>query len=152
VKYSDKFYDDLVCNWPRENDLVRLAYHNESLIGAITGRRETYDPAEPTKVKSILLPTESHKTLEKEHVRVYISTLAVLAPYRRRGAASKLLQAVIDSAKKDGPFDEIYVHVHVDNTSAIELYKKFGFEITDTLTGYYRDITPPDCYFMVKKL
>ena len=47
VPYSDRFYEDLVRAWPRDNELVRLGYYAESLIGAVTAREELYDPAHP---------------------------------------------------------------------------------------------------------
>lgn len=45
---------------------------------------------------------------------------------------------------------EIYLHVQTNNDDAIAFYKKFGFEITQTIHNYYMNITPPDCYVLMK--
>ncbi|KAL0401638.1 UNVERIFIED_CONTAM: putative N-acetyltransferase san, partial [Sesamum latifolium] len=42
---------------------------------------------------------------------------------------------------------EVYLHVQTNNEDAIKFYKKFGFEITETI---YTNITPPDCYVVTK--
>jgi len=45
---------------------------------------------------------------------------------------------------------EIYLHVQTNNEDAIKFYKKFGFEITDTIQNYYINIEPRDCYVVSK--
>ncbi|KAJ6361408.1 hypothetical protein OIU78_001945 [Salix suchowensis] len=76
-------------------------------------------------------------------------TLGVLAPYRGLGIGTKLLNHVIDLSSKQN-ISEIYLHVQTNNEDAINFYKKFGFEITDTIQNYYMNITPPDCYLLTK--
>ncbi len=69
--------------------------------------------------------------------------------------------------------NDIFLHVQVTNEAAIAFYKKIGFEEIGTLNledysgviklinlfivagmerGYYRDVTPPDCYILSKKI
>lgn len=43
-------------------------------------------------------------------------------------------------------------HVQVNNDSAIEFYKKFGFEIVETKEHYYRRIEPADAHVLQKTL
>ena len=43
-------------------------------------------------------------------------------------------------------------HVQVNNDSAIEFYKKFGFEIVETKKQYYKRIEPSDAYVLQKTL
>eukprot|EP00268_Persea_americana_P010805 TRINITY_DN1441_c0_g1_i2.p1 TRINITY_DN1441_c0_g1~~TRINITY_DN1441_c0_g1_i2.p1 ORF type:complete len:118 (+),score=18.93 TRINITY_DN1441_c0_g1_i2:82-435(+) len=62
---------------------------------------------------------------------------------------TKLLNHVLDLCLKQN-IPEIYLHVQTNNEDAITFYKKFGFEITDTIQNYYRNITPPDCYVLTK--
>ncbi|KAF8406986.1 hypothetical protein HHK36_006107 [Tetracentron sinense] len=79
--------------------------------------------------------------LEKKEggaVRVYIMTLG-----------TKLLNHVLDLSSKQN-ISEIYLHVQTNNEEAINFYKKFGFEITETIQNYYTNITPPDCYVLTK--
>jgi len=59
---------------------------------------------------------------------VYIASMAVESSQRRRGAASALLSAAEQAARAWGE-DQAVLHVYQDNTSAIELYKKRGYEI-----------------------
>ncbi|KAK5842766.1 hypothetical protein PVK06_005157 [Gossypium arboreum] len=37
-----------------------------------------------------------------------------------------------------------------NNDDAINFYKKFGFEITETIKSYYTNIDPPDCFVLTK--
>lgn len=62
---------------------------------------------------------------------------------------TKLLNHVLDLCLKKNIL-EIYLHVQTNNEDAITFYKKFGFEITDTIQNYYTNITPPDCYVLTK--
>ncbi|XP_012847069.1 PREDICTED: N-alpha-acetyltransferase 50 [Erythranthe guttata] len=82
-------------------------------------------------------------------VRVYIMTLGVLAPYRGLGIGAKLVNHVLDLCTKQN-IGEVYLHVQTNNEEAIKFYKKFGFEITETIHNYYTNITPPDCYVVTK--
>ena len=64
-------------------------------------------------------------------------------------AGSRLLNHVLDLCAKQN-ITEIYLHVQTNNDDAINFYKKFGFEITETIQNYYANITPPDCYVLTK--
>ena len=124
VRYNDKYYQDAIAS----KDFSKLAYYSDICVGAIACR------------------------LEKKEggvVRVYIMTLGVLAPYRGLGLGTKLLNHVFDLCAKQN-ISEIYLHVQTNNDDAIAFYKKFGFEITETIHNYYTNITPPDCYVLTK--
>lgn len=43
-------------------------------------------------------------------------------------------------------------HVQVNNESAIDFYKKFGFEIVETKEHYYKRIEPADAHVLQKTL
>lgn len=64
-------------------------------------------------------------------------------------SGTRLLNHVIDLCSKQN-ISEMYLHVQTNNEDAINFYKKFGFEITDTIKNYYTNITPPDCYVLTK--
>lgn len=52
-------------------------------------------------------------------------------------------------------FENIHLtsrHVQVNNESAIEFYKKFGFEIVETKKQYYKRIEPSDAYVLQKTI
>jgi ribosomal protein S18 acetylase RimI-like enzyme len=60
---------------------------------------------------------------------------------------------VVDYAKASKvPIDELYLHVQVSNTGAIEFYQKFGFEITETIEKYYKHITPASAHVITRKV
>ncbi|KAL6615562.1 hypothetical protein ACP70R_037832 [Stipagrostis hirtigluma subsp. patula] len=124
VRYNDKYYQDVIAS----KDFSKLAYYNDICVGAIACRLEKK---------------------EGGAVRVYIMTLGVLAPYRGLGIGTKLLNHVFDLSAKQN-ISEIYLHVQTNNDDAIAFYKKFGFEITETIHNYYMNITPPDCYVVTK--
>lgn len=66
-------------------------------------------------------------------------------------AGTKLLNHALDLCMKQS-ISEIYLHVQTNNEDAINFYKKFGFEITETIENYYTNITPPDCYVLTKHI
>lgn len=124
VRYNDKYYVDALAS----GEFTKLAYYNDICVGAIACRLEKRDAGA---------------------VRVYIMTLGVLAPYRGLGVGTKLLNHVLELCSKQN-ISEIYLHVQTNNDDAINFYKKFGFDITDTIHNYYTNITPPDCYVVTK--
>lgn len=70
--------------------------------------------------------------------------MGLLPDYRGKGLGSKLLSAVLDHSKIFG-LEKIELHVYTSNTSAINLYKKFGFE-EEGLIKRYRKLD--DQYFV----
>ncbi|KAL4592273.1 hypothetical protein LXL04_005261 [Taraxacum kok-saghyz] len=124
VRYNDKYYADALAS----GEFTKLAYYNDICVGSIACRIEKK---------------------EGGSIRVYIMTLGVLAPYRGLGIGTKLLNHVIELSHKQN-IGEIYLHVQTNNEDAISFYKKFGFEITETIKNYYTNITPPDCYVVTK--
>ncbi|KAG5565139.1 hypothetical protein RHGRI_001137 [Rhododendron griersonianum] len=124
VRYNDKYYADALAS----AEFTNLAYYSDICVGAIACRLEKK---------------------EGGSVRVYIMTLGVLAPYRGLGIGTMLLNHVLDLCSKKN-IGEIYLHVQTNNEDAINFYKKFGLEITDTIHNYYTNITPPDCHVVTK--
>ena len=68
----------------------------------------------------------------------YITNVAVLPEYRRRGVASQVLQTMIDECLAEGVTD-ITLEVRVSNDPAIALYRSFGFEEAGVRRRYYQD-------------
>ncbi|CAN6464273.1 unnamed protein product [Victoria cruziana] len=124
VRYNDKYYADALSS----GEFSKLAYYSDICVGAIACRLEKKDGT----------------------IRVYIMTLGVLAPYRGLGIGTRLLKHVLELCANEQNIAEIYLHVQTNNDEAIAFYKKFGFEITDTIMNYYTNITPPDCYVLTK--
>ncbi|ODN03566.1 putative N-acetyltransferase san [Orchesella cincta] len=126
VSYNDKFYKDVL----QAGELARLAYYNDVVVGGVCCRIDT---------------TEGQR-------RLYIMTLGCLAPYRRCGIGTVMLKHVLNYVEKDGNFDALYLHVQINNDSAIAFYQKFGFNIVETKTSYYKRIEPADAHVLQKNL
>ena len=66
-----------------------------------------------------------------------IEALYVDENHRKRGIASKLLTFFLENYPKKG--EEIILEVNVNNTPAINLYKKFAFFVINTRKKYYNN-------------
>jgi RimJ/RimL family protein N-acetyltransferase len=78
--------------------------------------------------------------------------MGLLPEFRGQGLGSKLLSAVLDHAKKFG-LEKVELNVYTSNTSAIALYKKFGFEQEGLIKKYRKlDGRYFDCLAMGKFL
>ena len=82
-----------------------------------------------------------------------ICNIAVLPEHRRKGIASRLLEAVNELAVNES-CERCELEVNVGNTAAIELYKKCGYEIAGTRVNFYRRTRYPsrNAYTMLKQL
>lgn len=78
--------------------------------------------------------------------------MALLPEFRGQGVGSQLLQKVLDHAKIFG-LEKVELQVYNTNTSAVALYKKFGFE-QEGLIRKYRKLDGQyfDCLSMGKFL
>jgi len=151
VRYNDKFYKDVVAE--SDVELNRLIYHSDFLVGAVCCRIEDYkskdDEVPEIGKKKKTKVSETSETSEKK--RLYIMTLGVLAAYRNYGVGRKMLEHVIELVKNRDNLDEIYLHVQISNTTAIEFYKRFDFTIGEKMENYYKRIDPPHCYIVSRK-
>ena len=73
-----------------------------------------------------------------------ITTLCVTKAYRKQGIARAMLDYIFNNFK-----DKAFVlEVAINNYNAIDLYKKYDFQITKTLKNYYKH---NDAYYMEAK-
>merc|ERR1712012_1469630 len=126
VSYHDKFYKDVL----EAGELAKLAFYNDIVVGGVCCRVDTSAVGK----------------------KLYIMTLGCLAPYRRLGIGTKMLEHVLDIVEKDGNFDSVVLHVQVSNEGALQFYKNFGFEIVETKEAYYKRIEPADAHVLEKKI
>ena len=131
VRYTDKFYRDLVENTPKE--FLKFSFWNGFAVGAVCSRIEPH-------------------TEKAGFNKLYIMTISILPAYRRRGIGKQLLNHIIESALKNPTIVEAYLHVQTSNEDAKEFYIANGFEQTDTILNYYKRIEPPDCHVLKKIL
>ena len=87
VVYHDHFYKDVL----EAGELAKLAYCNDIVVGAVCCRIDTSDNTR----------------------KLYIMTLGCLAPYRRLGIGTKMVEHVLNVVEKDGNFDSVFLHVQV---------------------------------------
>jgi len=71
---------------------------------------------------------------------MYITEVAVSPSTRRRGVGYKLLQAMDRIAERRG-VETLYLHVDVDNKSALQLYEKAGYTKLDLNETMYMEFT-----------
>lgn len=139
---------------------IATVYYDDIFVGCIGCRVEVEGPSK----------------------KLYIMVLGVLAPYRGRGIGacmcvysslalfpyyaladtvyhphfarpgSELLRHVVEAASAQSDIKEVYLHVWTSNDDAVRFYTRNGFEVSQTLPGYYRGISPPDCYVLRKVL
>jgi ribosomal protein S18 acetylase RimI-like enzyme len=82
--------------------------------------------------------------------QLYISTIAVLAPYRAHGIAMHLLQAVVQKAVAEHGVRSVTAHVWEANDEGKEWYAKRAFEVLGTEEGYYRKLQPQSALLVRK--
>jgi len=68
----------------------------------------------------------------------HITNIAVHPEYRGKGIGSRLMEGLIDLAKKNG-ITSMTLEVRESNLVAQNLYKKFGFKALGRREGYYQD-------------
>jgi ribosomal-protein-alanine N-acetyltransferase len=67
-----------------------------------------------------------------------ILNLAVGTSWRRRGAATDLVRAVLELARSAGA-KQVYLEVRASNHAAISFYESMGFRPCGRRSKYYRD-------------
>lgn len=67
---------------------------------------------------------------------LHINTLAVAAPVRRAGLATRLLRHIMTEAAKDGG-KKATLEVRASNSAALALYDRLGFHVAARRPRYY---------------
>lgn len=83
---------------------------------------------------------------KKIYDRIEIEYIIVDKKFRKSKIATSLLDYLINYSK-DENLENISLEVNVNNIAAINLYKKFDFEVVAKRENYYKD---EDGYLMVK--
>lgn len=118
--YSTLFFMNLYKRFP---ETFIVAETNKEIIGYIMCRIETGIPS--FKVLGIT---------KKGHV----ISIAVLPEHHRKGIGYRLIQEAT-KAMSNYKAKECYLEVRESNLSAIQLYKKLGFEVARSIRNYYAD-------------
>ena len=118
--YSDYFYYEILKDFP---GTFLIAETGGEIAGYIMCRME-YG----------LSMTKRFGLAKKGH----IISVAVLQPHRGRGVGTRLIHDALEQIKRENG-KECYLEVRITNEGAIELYKRLGFKVSNTLHGYYKD-------------
>ena len=84
---------------------------------------------------------------EEIYDRIELDYIIVDNSYRRRGIASKLMDFLIEYSNNNNIIN-ITLEVNENNISAINLYKKYKFELVSIREKYYND---KDALLMMRK-
>ena len=129
--YTTSFFMNLHQRFP---ETFTVAEENGDVVGYIMCRIETGIPS----FKLLGITKKGH-----------VISIAVLPEHQRGGIGYALMreamQAMINYKAK-----ECYLEVRASNVPAVNLYRKIGFEIIRTSTGYYAD--GEAAYVMARKL
>ncbi|KAF7197228.1 N-alpha-acetyltransferase 50 [Pseudocercospora fuligena] len=138
IAYPDKFYKEIVED-PLTNNITLLAvWHDDPamvgkqkgrLVGAIRCRLLAHPQGEPS--------TRNH-----DKPMLYLSTLAVLSPYRTHGIACHMLQTLTKRAVETYGISHVGAHVWEANAEGLNWYRKRGFREVGRESNYYRRLDP----------
>ncbi|KAI8065811.1 acyl-CoA N-acyltransferase [Gongronella butleri] len=130
VRYTDSFFEQA----KQAGELAKIVYVDNHAVGTICCRLEPEGP---------------------DHVgmyRIYIMTLGVLEPYRRRRLGHVLLQHILNEAQLRPYVTRVYLHCQVTNTAATAFYQQHGFEKVAYARDYYKHIPDKDAYVLVRNI
>lgn len=115
--------------------LVNFIYHYDSVTLCI-------ENSDNKELLGFLIFTEIN-------LRVWeLMTIEVNPSVRKKGFGTKLLSEGLTIVEKYNP-SRIILHAAVDNTNALNLYHKFGFNIVKSIRNYYND--GQNAYLMYKE-
>lgn len=138
IRYGDQFYQGLEAGMYAGKHLMSfIARRDGQVIGCACASKEMTDHHSPETVVVMFGST------------AYLMTLAVNETERRRGVASKLMQHMLEWAKCDTLCTAAYLHVIEYNTSAMEFYRKLGFEQYAKEENFYPQLNGKDYAAMV---
>lgn len=83
------------------------------------------------------------------HDEIHVLKVAVDSGYRKRGIAARLIEDTFNYFRNRGA-NHAVLEVRTDNTSAISLYEKLGFEPVRIRRNYYKE-TGDDALVMMLK-
>lgn len=81
----------------------------------------------------------------------FIKAVYVKPEHRGKGIANKLLENMLSALKSRNSIKEIELKVSAEQVAAVNLYKKYGFEIMDTVDQELGDGKEHEVYLMKLK-
>ena len=129
VHYSDAIYEVIKNGKEATGELAFL--YGDTAVGEVCYRIESTD----------------------QEKKLYIMTIGVLKTYQRKGLGKRLLERAIEKAKATDPtIKEAYLHVHAENSTAMEFYQKAGFTKGELMENFYTELENGNAYIFHKVL
>lgn len=113
-----------------------------------TSGYQAIQQAIPEVLRKLNLPTQVSKVSEERSSKILaclpkeidgawvIDSVATLPEHRGKGVAEKLLKKILEKGKKQG-HSQAQVNMYIGNEPALNLYRKFGFEIIEEKRDEY---------------
>lgn len=116
------------------DDIFYVAELNNEIVGYVLSRVE-----------------EGHSHFKSKHIKMgHIVSVAVRSRFRRKGIATYMIIALLETLKFAYSAEEAFLEVRTSNEPAIKLYEKLGFITIKKLSQYYLD--GEDALLMAKAL
>ncbi|KAF2857614.1 acyl-CoA N-acyltransferase [Piedraia hortae CBS 480.64] len=144
IPYPQSFYSEIINDQVANSITLVAVWHDDAgtgdrkggkLVGAMRCRLFP-DPLVPSSRGGPVL---------------YISTLAVYAPYRAHGIATMMLNALAKEAVEKYAITGICAHVWEANLDGLEWYRKRGFQQVSQDPAYYRQLNPRGAIIMQRE-
>jgi len=117
---------------------------SEVLIKKLIRRNLFFLKLEKNKIKKEII---GFVIVVKERLdRANIINFLINPKYHKKGYGSYLLYDTVQKIKELNDIKKIVLNVQVENSSAIKLYRKFGFKIVQRIDQYYQ--SKEDAYLM----
>jgi len=111
-----------------------------------------------TLINDTTMIEQSDKKHEEQivHVKIYLMTLSVLAPYRNLGIGAMMIQYLLSGVTRvenANPnriikVNGIYLHVQEGNEGALRFYSRYGFKEERFIEKYYRSVLPSGAHVL----
>lgn len=125
---DNDFFNDISICYATSDDISDIANIEKECFSCPWSQnaiRESMDAGTAFYVARIKNDIAGYMGLSKIAGEGYVTNIAVLPSFRRKGIGNALLEYVIHDCKKELEF--ISLEVRASNDAAISLYKKFGF-------------------------
>lgn len=129
ITYKDEFYERVARVYA---DFTRFVTVNDVIVGGISARLEDGEDG-PDSALHLLI-------------------LLVFQKYRRHGLASKMLNWLLEEARRHPTLRTVTLHVQKSNQAAVHFYFRHGFEMVEEIAGYYTEIESPDALHLRLRL
>ena len=147
---SSGFFADVSISVATQNDIPAIANIEEHCFSTPWSKnaiRESMESNTTFYVATIDNNIAGYMGLSKIVGEGYVTNVAVLPEYRRRGIGKKLLEFVIENSKNELEF--ISLEVRVSNVAAISLYESFDFKNVGLRKRFYTN-PQEDAFIMTK--